>query len=122
MAIALLRSFERFEDAGAARDALLTAGLAAGAVQLRVSDDEAGPVEGNFLVGNGRTEHGRPPGGVLAGAEVPYQENFRKVVPRGVHLLSVQLDDEGRQAEVEAILDMYGGFDVDSAGSAGAAG
>jgi len=58
----LLRSFGTLDEMMAARQALLAAGLPADRIETRVIQDEAGPVEGNFLVGNGRTTHGGPPG------------------------------------------------------------
>ena len=50
----LVRSFATLERAEAARSAVLSLGVSSDAVQLQVLQDEAGPVEGNFLVGNGR--------------------------------------------------------------------
>jgi hypothetical protein len=112
----LLRSFDTFEAASAARDALVAAGFDPAAVQLRVLDDEAGPAEGNFLIGNGRTTHGRPPRGVLAGPEVPYEENFAQVVFRGNQLLAVEVADESQRRRALALLQPFGGVDPDPAG------
>ena len=85
----LVRSFSSYEACCAAREAVIAAGVSAEAVELRVIDDEAGPVEGNFLVGNGRRMHDSPPAAVKTGPEVPYDSNFRHVVRRGAYLLII---------------------------------
>jgi hypothetical protein len=50
----LVRSFATLESAEAARVAVFSLGVSPDAVQLQVLQDEAGPVESNFVVGNGR--------------------------------------------------------------------
>jgi len=86
----IIATFASIDDASAARASLIAQGVAAEHIELRVSTDEAGPVEGNFLIGNGRTErHDDSPRGVLAGPEVPYDENFRNPVFRGSCLLII---------------------------------
>jgi hypothetical protein len=100
----LLRSFDSLDDAVAAREALLGAGVPPDLVELREIEDEAGPTEGNFLVGNGRTTHGGPPRGVYAGPEAPYEANFAKTVARGVHLLLVYVRDASERDAVRAVL------------------
>lgn len=107
----LVRSFDTLEAAQAAHQALLQAGVPAGQMALRVIDDEAGPVQGNFVIGNGVTSEGRPPQGVLAGGEVPYEPNFARPVDRGVHLLLVQGSAEGDRHRLEQLLDQQGGVD-----------
>lgn len=101
----------------AARQSLITAGLPGDLMETRVIEDEAGPVEGNFLVGNGRTAHGRPPGGVLAGPEVPYEENFSRVVTRGGHLLLVHVRDAQQRELAAQVLEHHAGIDPASAGA-----
>ncbi|MDM5178042.1 hypothetical protein PO883_12655 [Massilia sp. DJPM01] len=49
---AVMGVFDAFDTAQQARAALLADGFGADALELKVHDDEAGPVEGNFLVGN----------------------------------------------------------------------
>lgn len=112
----LIRSFERFEDALQARDSLITGGMPAGAVQLRVIEDEAGPVEGNFVSGNGRTSDGKTPAmGVLAGGDIPYDSNFANTVSRGVHLLIVEAADDTQRQQAESVLSRYQSMDVAAA-------
>lgn len=108
---ALIRSFDTFDAAQAARQALVQAGVPPGQLELRVIDDEAGPVQGNFVIGNGITTEGRPPQGVLAGGEVPYEPNFARLVNRGVHLLLVHPGDGIDQDHAEQVLAQQGGVD-----------
>jgi hypothetical protein len=114
----LLRTYETFDAAVAAREALLAAGFDAQAVRFRVMEDEAGPVEGNFLIGNGRTAHDGPPTGVRAGPEVPYGPNFARPVSRGAHLLAIETADEDQRRRALDTLAPFGGLDVDAASSA----
>ena len=107
----LIRSFSSLEEATAAQAALLADGVDAQAVELRVIDDEAGPVEGNFVIGNGRTAHGGPPGGIRTGPQVPYEENFQDSVHRGGFLLIVSVAQEQRSA-VQDLLERFDAVDV----------
>jgi hypothetical protein len=112
MAEPLLRSFTRFEDATAARDALVASGLPPECIELRVADDEAGPVEGNFVAGNRRREVGDGPSrSIIAGGEIPYDQNFANTVSRGAHLLIVTAADETRRIEAHRILDQFTAVD-----------
>jgi hypothetical protein len=100
----MIRSFSSLEDASAARDAVVAAGIDRDVVELRVLEDEAGPVEGNFYVGNGRTQYGDEAGAVKGGADVPYDKNFGSVVHRGSCLLVIGVvNDAGRQAAAAAL-------------------
>ncbi len=108
----LVRTFARFEDLEPARAELLAAGLPPEAVQSRMLGDEAGPVEGNFVAGNGRREEGSGPSrGVIAGGEIPYDRNFARTVSRGVYLLIVTIADGARRVEVGNILDRFATVD-----------
>ena len=116
----LLRSFDRFEDAEATRTQLLQAGVPADAIELRVLQDEAGPVEGNFLVGNGRQPGSSTSVPATGGGGSRYAENFAKAVTRGAHLLLVNLRDEAARNHAAAILDRTQGLNVAAASSAAA--
>ena len=116
----LLRTFTRFEDLEPARAELLAAGLPPSAVQSRMLGDEAGPVEGNFVSGNGRTTVGaNGPDGVITGGRVTYDENFQPFATRGIHLLVVEAQDEGQRRQAAEILDRYD--TADPGGAPGAA-
>lgn len=97
-------SFDRFEDAEQAQALLLAAGLPAGAVMLHVIEDEAGPTEGNFVSGNGRAERSSPPDAVITGGVVPYDQNFARIVSRGVCMLRVQARDPQQHRRVQEVL------------------
>jgi hypothetical protein len=115
----MLASFDRYEDAAAAHAELLAAGLAASAVQLHIVDDDGGPVEGNFVCGNGR-KPGVPDVVGLPALEPPlYEENFANPVARGAHLLVVEPADEAQRREVALVVARYGAVDVGARQSAG---
>jgi hypothetical protein len=105
----VVRSFDSLEAAAAAVNQLVQAGFEHGALELRVLETEAGPGEGNFLIGNGKTTHGRPPGGVLAGREVPYEENFKHPVSRSAHLVMVDAHSQAENRKATEVLDAAGG-------------
>lgn len=105
----VVRSFDSLEAAAAAVNELVGSGIEHGAIQLRVLETEAGPAEGNFYIGNGATTHGGRPRGVIAGPEVPYDENFRHPVNRSVHLVIVDARSEQQQSAARRILDEAGG-------------
>jgi hypothetical protein len=107
----VIHSYENLDEANAARRALLDAGVPADRIEVRVLQDEAGPTEGNFLVGNGRTVHGGPPDAVLTGPEVPYEENFARTVTRGAYLVMVSVSDPAARQAAERALSISGGVD-----------
>ncbi|NUZ05837.1 hypothetical protein [Piscinibacter koreensis] len=118
----LVISFSSFEQATEAHRALLDAGFDPDAVQLRVQEDESGPVEGNFLVGNGRMGTGEQMtvGGQRLGPETPYGANFEEPVWRGSHVLMVMPADDAQRSRATTLLQGLGGHDVNAA-QAGAA-
>jgi hypothetical protein len=119
MSSPLIHSFESFDDADAARVGLLSAGLPQSAIELRVIADEAGPVEGNFLVGNGRFVSGDP---TRAGEQresdaPPYGANFENAITRGVYLVIVDTDDGTARARATSLLAASPGRNLDTAPS-----
>jgi hypothetical protein len=119
----LVRSFSTLDEATAAVEALAAAGLSRDMVQLIVREDEAGPVSGNFLIGNGRTSHGRAPAAVRTGLEVPYDENFREPSYRGGFLVAVHGLEPAQAARARAELARFDCVAVnETAAAAGAAG
>jgi hypothetical protein len=101
---ALVRSFSTLEAASQARDALAAAGIPRELLELTVLEDEAGPVSGNFIIGNGETNHRGPPAPVRSGGEVPYDSNFREPVYRGAYLLTLHRLGPTQQALAETLL------------------
>jgi hypothetical protein len=105
----LVHSFDSLEQAAAGVNALVMAGISHGAIELRVIEEESGPAEGNFIIGNGRTAHGGPPGALRTGDDVPYEENFRRVEYRGVHLVMVRAAGGAQRRKLDALLEREGG-------------
>ena len=105
----VVRSFDSLEAAAAAVNELVGAGFQHGAIELRVLETESGPGEGNFVIGNGVTTHGGRPGAVLAGREVPYEENFKQPVSRSLHLVMVGAQSESEHRTANQVLDAAGG-------------
>jgi hypothetical protein len=119
MANEIVKVFDRYEDAEQARSALLAAGFAPGQVRLQCNEDEAGPVEGNFLVGNGRRP-GRA-GGVSSAADhrdLPYELNYDHPELRGLHLLLLDAPSDEQRARAEEILGGFGARDIAAPASA----
>ncbi len=111
----LLRTFDDFDTATQARDALLAAGLQASQLNLQATGDEAGPVEGNFLVGNGRDAGDEtPPEPLPSGADPIYHRNFHRTVNRGTCRLVVEVRDASQRDTANQVLDRFGGVDVDA--------
>jgi hypothetical protein len=101
----IVRIFDDYDHAQSARDALLAEGFAADGVTMRVANDEAGAVEGNFLVGNSH-----------AGSEDnSYDGNYAN--PRQVSqcILTVDAGDDETAARAEGILARFGARDADPA-------
>jgi hypothetical protein len=115
----LVLSFSTLDEATAAQDALAAAGVQRDAMDLSVREDEAGPASGNFLIGNGQTEHGGAPAAVRTGPEVPYDENFRNPEYRGAYLLVVQVGAEQRE-RIESVLARFDSVAASEVADAGA--
>lgn len=101
--------FDEYADAEGARDALLAAGFSNDAVRLTVRDDEAGPVEGNFTVGNATGA----PGGMGEGHHT-YARNYETIAERGKSMLVLAAAGAEQAAQAAAILDRFGGRDIDA--------
>lgn len=113
----IIFSFDTLESASSAREAMQRDGFAAHRLHLRTIEDEAGPVEGNFLIGNGRAMDGRWSSGVIAGPEAPYETNFARTISRGGHLLEVQVIDGDESGVACDCAQRHGGCDVQARNS-----
>jgi hypothetical protein len=107
--VIVVASFDTLTAAAAAVNALVAAGVEHGAIELKVIEDDAGPAQGNFIIGNGATVHGGPPGPVRTGDDAPYNPNFRYPKERSGQLVIVQGRDEGQRARVQDVLRQAGG-------------
>lgn len=101
----VVRIFDRLEAAENARVALIAAGFEAPRVELTARADEAGAVQGNFLVGNAKTGEA---------ADASYAANFANVAFGEIFLLAVATDDEASASRALAVMDGFGGRDVDA--------
>lgn len=95
MSETVVRVFDSIEVAERARDALLDAGFSNSRVHLVAKNDEAGPVESNFAVGNGNR------------SDESYGGNFAPAANRGDFLLTVETADEQEYQQALALLDDF---------------
>lgn len=110
MANTLVRIFESFPAADSARSELLASGFPMDGVEFTVRENEEGPVQGNFYVGNGREQ-----GGINGSAQdSSYRSNFGDVAQRGVYMVTVEVNDEAEAGRAKEIMDRLGGVDVDA--------
>ena len=115
MATTLIHSYDTLFDAESAQQQLLAAGFASENIHLAVKEDEAGPVQGNFTVGNGTSDYSAKldptePAGV--NNDETYERDFRDAVQRGTYLLTVDADDDTARKRASEILQRYGGIDL----------
>jgi hypothetical protein len=103
----IVRTFRVFAAAGRARDELLAAGFAPDAVELSVLNDEAGPEQGNFTVGDDPK---------VKGGE-DYTRTFaHDPATSHVHCaITVGAADRAQLEQADIILARYGGVDIDAA-------
>ncbi len=96
---AVLRVFDVFDRAQRARETLLAEGFEAGDISVNVANDEAGPVEGNFTVGNNPTES----------PQHTYERSYARTKQVSQCIITVAAADAGRAARADAILAQFGG-------------
>ncbi len=109
---AVIRVFDSFDHAEQARDALLAIGFAPHSVKLLIVGDEAGPVSGNFTVGNG------PPDS----PDHTYDRHYANPVQRSHCMITVDAGGGPLLAQAAGILARFGGRDPDPAAAARASG
>lgn len=105
MANTLVRVFERFSDAQNARNELLTCGFPPSDVQLTTNEDEAGPVQGNFTVGDATD-------GSSNSDKTSYERKYGNVVQRGVYMLTVDANEEDQLVRASDIMSRYGASSI----------
>ena len=101
----IVRVFDVLDHAEQACKQLFSEGFSRDSVELTVREDEAGPVEGNFMVGNS-------PAGSL---QHTYDSNYAHVRQRGHCLVTVMTRGSAQAAHAGLLLDRCGGRDPDSA-------
>jgi hypothetical protein len=105
---ALIYVFDDFELAQKARAELIQYGFGNDAVELRISDDEAGPVQGNFTVGD--AAHATP------GSD--YSSTFGTVTHRGNCMLMIAPSSPTHADYAIALMARYGVSDPNAPGTA----
>jgi hypothetical protein len=96
----IVRIFYGLDAAERARDALLAAGFDRGGIELEVLEDEAGPEQANFTVGDSPE---------VAGG-TGYEDTFRPKEPRHTHVVvTVFAADKGLAQLAATILEGQGG-------------
>lgn len=105
---ALIYVFDDFELAQKARAELIQYGFGNDAVELRISDDEAGPVQGNFTVGD--ANHATP------GSD--YDSTFGTVTHRGNCMLMIAPSSPTHADYAIALMARYGVSDPGAPGTA----
>ena len=112
----LIRIFDHLPDAERARNRLLAEGFPPHAVQLDAGDDEAGPVQGNFTVGNRDTLSGwlgRAVHALFGGDNDLYRRHYGKTAFRGMVRLVVATRHADEQERAHAIVQACGGSDIE---------
>jgi hypothetical protein len=94
----LIYVFDDFDTAQKARAELIQYGFSNDAVELRISDDEAGPVQGNFTVGD--STHATP------GHD--YSTTFGTVAHRGNCMLMIAPGSPTHAQYAIALMARYG--------------
>jgi hypothetical protein len=102
---AIVRIFDDYDHAQRARDALLAEGFAADRVSIRIANDEAGAVEGNFTVGNSQAESG----------DNSYAHNYGNARQLSQCIVTVDAGDDGAAARAADIMAGFGARDADPA-------
>jgi hypothetical protein len=119
MTTPLVRVYSDLASAEQARAQLLASGFLPDHVQLSVRDDEAGPVEGNFAVGNGGgAERNRRDISSLLDPSARfnndiYEDDYQAPVQRGSYVLMVDATDDAAQRQASDIMDRFGATDIE---------
>lgn len=101
----IVRIFDVYDYAQGARDALLAEGFAPERVSMSIANDEAGPVEGNFTVGNLPLESDYH----------TYERNYARPSQSSQCLVTVDASDASVAARAATIMARFGARDPDPA-------
>ena len=100
----VLRMYDTLAKAELARDALLAAGYSTDQVQIEAMNSEAGPVAGNFIVGNS-SDHSDHSG---IGDSGDYHDNFKDVHLGSIIKLTVAVENDMKHGQANEVLDRVG--------------
>lgn len=110
----LVRVYDRFARAESARAALLDSGFPSESVHLTPSDDEAGPVEGNFILEYKDADRAQDKSAfdsLLDRDDINEGLNRQDVAWRGHYLLTVDVQDDEQFRRASDIAEKFGGLD-----------
>jgi hypothetical protein len=120
MASTLIRIYDHLENAENARNELIHAGFQASRMHLSVRNDESGPVEGNFTVGN-PTDSGNSEKGfkgflksMIDSPKEDYDNTYRHVVQRATYMLTVEAENEDEATTACQITSRHGALPTDN--------
>jgi len=124
MANTLVRVFDRLADAEQAREQLLRNGFPDSSINMTSTWDEAGPVQGNFVVDRKEDTNPDSPsfldrlheGDPDAGTDIsrrPDTSAPQRMVQRGTIVMTVDAGSEELQSRASSILGDAGATDVD---------
>lgn len=107
---AAMRIFDVLERAQTAREALLADGFDAADILVNIANDEGGPVESNFVVGNSPVESD----------DHTYERNYAASTQGAQCIVTVAAADAALAARADAILALHGARTIaDPAAGAG---
>ena len=117
MSITLIRIYNDLSQAENARRELLDSGIESSHIELKSKEDEAGPVQGNFVAGNDESKEDaflRRFGSATGAEEQTYERDYRDAIQRGTILLAVQADNDEECELTSNIMERFGGIDIDA--------
>jgi hypothetical protein len=112
----LVRVYNRFSDAENARNALVSSGFSPEAIHLESTIDEAGPVQGNFVLESKDSDNDNDdsPFDSLFGRDDPNEGHGRTGVAwRGGYIMTIDAADETQIARASDIVKQHGAVDID---------
>lgn len=120
MATTLISLYDHLAAADQAREELLASGFSADCIQIVAQESEAGPVKGNFTVGDAGLDRENKPGLIFASNnDDVYNRDFANPEKRAEIMLTVDAQDEQQSRQASDILHRYGAVRVDQ-GKSGA--
>lgn len=113
MGTTLVRVYDHFADAQNARNELLGMGFPPSDVHLSTSDDDAGPVQGNFIVDRKDSDKRGFFGAFSRRNEHDDTRAPQEVVHRSTIMLTVDAGDDEQVCRAADIMDRFGAINVE---------
>jgi hypothetical protein len=116
MPITKIWVFETYDEADKARNALIESGFPHDDVQFTTRQEEAGPVEGNWMLPPRDTDEDKQEGFLhsLVADSDEATENYTKadVTQRGSFLLTINAQNDNQATQVDDQMRRFGGVDI----------